>query len=105
MMSNNRVKVKICGAEYAMITDQSEEYVLDLAYEIDRDMKQIMNTSGRATATTAAVLTAFSYLDKERRSREAADHMRQQINEYIQEAARARLEIEELKSRLARNEK
>ena len=52
--------------------------------------------------TAAAVLSALDYLDELEKSSASADNMRSQIRDYLEDAAKAKLEAEEAKRELAR---
>ena len=38
MENRNKVSVKIYGTDYTILTEDPEEYILELAYELDSDM-------------------------------------------------------------------
>ena len=105
MENKNKVNVKIYGTDYTILTEDSEEYVLELAYELDSDMKALCQRSTRFTATSAAVLCALEYLDKKNKETDASDRMRLQINDYIQDTAKARIELDDAKRKIERLER
>ena len=105
MENKNKVTVKIYGTDYTILTEDSEEYLLELAYELDSDMKRLCQRSTRITATTAAVLSALDYLDKKNKEVETSDRMRLQINDYIQDTAKARIELDDAKRKIERLER
>ena len=47
MENQNKVNVKIYGTDYTILTEDSEEYLLELAYELDSDMKKLCQRSSR----------------------------------------------------------
>lgn len=105
MENRNKVSVKIYGTDYTILTEDSEEYLLELAYELDSDMKKLCQRSSRFTATSAAVLCALDYLDKKNKEVETSDRMRLQINDYIQDTAKARIELDDAKRKIERLER
>ena len=94
-MPANRIKLEICGSNYVISTTDSEEYVLGLAEKLDADMSQLLSTNRTASVTTAAVITALGYLDELKKSTSGADNMRAQIKDYLEDAARAKLKLDE----------
>ena len=52
--------------------------------------------------TAAAVLSALDYLDELEKSSASADNMRSQIKDYLEDAAKAKLEAEEAKKEIER---
>lgn len=105
MENRNKVSVKIYGTDYTILTEDPEEYLLELAYELDSDMKKLCQRSTRFTATSAAVLCALDYLDKKNKEVETSDRMRLQINDYIQDTAKARIELDDAKRKIERLER
>lgn len=105
MENRNKVSVKIYGTDYTILTEDPEEYILELAYELDSDMKKLCQRSTRFTATSAAVLCALDYLDKKNKEVETSDRMRLQINDYIQDTAKARIELDDAKRKIERLER
>ena len=55
-----------------------------------------------ASVTTAAVITALDYLDELKKTNLSADNMRAQIKNYLEDAAKAKLEVEEAKKEIDR---
>lgn len=94
-MPANKIKLEICGASYVIATTDTEEYVLSLAEKLDADMNQMMTNNPSASIATAAVITALGYLDELKKSTSGADNMRAQIKDYLEDAAKAKLELEE----------
>jgi cell division protein ZapA len=52
--------------------------------------------------TDALVLTCFNLLDQNSKAEASADHIRGQLTEYLQDAARARIELEDANREIAR---
>ena len=71
----NKVRVTIAGAPYAIATTDTENYM-----------------------TKAAVFCAMDYLDEYRKSAGSAENMRSQIQDYIADAAKAKLTSDKVKA-------
>ncbi|MDD3692804.1 MAG: cell division protein ZapA [Oscillospiraceae bacterium] len=95
MASKNRVKLEICSTEYIILSDEPEHYVRELADELDKSMRELMDNDPRVSTTMAAVLTALTFADECRKANASADNLRSQIKEYLSENARVRAEAEE----------
>ena len=61
-------------------------------------MNEIMAQNPAASVTAAAVLSALEYLDELEKSSASADNMRSQIQDYIADAARAKLAEDKAKA-------
>ncbi len=94
-MSLNKVRFTVCGSQYVVSTPEDESYVQGLAERLDRDMQAVMEASPSASVAMAAVVTAMDYLDEMQKASSGADNMRGQIKDYLEDAARARMETEE----------
>lgn len=101
----SRVRVEIYNSKYTIATPESEEHVQKLAKDLDTQIKQFVESNERATLNDALVLIAMNYADSYYKSEQGADHMRAQLTDYLEEAARAKLELEEAKKQIEHLEK
>ena len=118
----NKVKLTIAGAEYSIITEDDVKYVAELGKDVDRAITKTMKENPRISVTQAAVLTTLSFADEYKKASTTADHLREQIKDYLDDASNAKskadwarheaektkrelenanLEIERLKAQLA----
>ena len=97
MNEQNRVKITINGVHYFIATSEPEDYVLGLAQELDEQIKGILEKNSNISFNDVMVLCAMNYVDAYKRSEENADRMRTQISEYLEDAAKARIELDEVK--------
>ncbi|MCI8440918.1 MAG: cell division protein ZapA [Provencibacterium sp.] len=98
----NRIKLKIGGMPYTISTTEPEEYVLDLAAEIDRQLSAVLERNSALSLNDALILCMMDYADSRRKSEQNADHIREQLTGYLEDAARARMEADELRSEVTR---
>ncbi len=91
----NRTRVFIAGTPYVIATSDPEEYVEQLAAELDESIHEAMAGNPGVSVTKAAVFCALDYLDRCKKSTGNADNMRSQIAEYLADAAKAKLEADE----------
>ena len=89
-MDKNKVKLNIGGAEYAIITEDDVKYVAELGREVDLQLSQVMKANPRISTTQAAVLLALEYADEYKKAGAAADNLRQQIKDYLDDASDAK---------------
>ncbi len=104
-MSMTKVRLDICGGDYVVSTNEDEAYLVELAAKLDADMQEIMLSSPSASVTTAAVLTALGYRDELQKSQTTAENMRAQIKDYLEDAARSKMELEDAKRELNRTKR
>ena len=87
----NKVRVTIAGAPYAIATTDTENYITTLA-------TKLLDNNGNLSVTKAAVFCAMDYLDEYRKSAGSAENMRSQIQDYISDAAKAKLAADKVKA-------
>ena len=87
----NKVRVTIAGAPYAIATTDTESYITSLAKKLDEDITKLLDDNANLSVTKAAVFCAMDYLDEYRKSAGSAENMRSQIQDYIADAAKAKL--------------
>ena len=87
----NKVRVTIAGAPYAIATTDTESYIASLAKKLDEDITKLLDDNGNLSLSKAAVFCAMDYLDEYRKSAGSAENMRSQIQDYIADAAKAKL--------------
>ena len=59
----NKLQVKICGQEYTLVSDDSREYMLEMADYVDRKMVAVKNQNNRLSTSMAAILVALNVAD------------------------------------------
>lgn len=99
----NRITVTICGMEYTLTgsEDESSVYMQKVASFVSDKMDGVLKSTcvGRGDA---AVLTALNLADELFKSQAAAEQLRSQIKNYVEDASRAQSEVSELKREVFR---
>ena len=90
-MNTNKVRLSICGMEYVINTSEEPDYVKSIAYEIEMMIERMMEQNSSMTLNDAYMLCTLSYADRYKKAEENADHIRSQLTEYLEDAARARV--------------
>ena len=94
-------KLRIAGEEYRIVSDESSEYMQELAHEVDAKMTTILRGS-RVSTTQAAILVALQYADDALKNSGSADSLRSQLKAYLEDAAQAKSERDFYKRELER---
>lgn len=97
MNTFNRVRIVVNGVHYTISTAEPEEYVQQLAQELDEQIRGVIDKNPSISFNDVMVLCAINYIDAYKRSEENADRMCTQISEYLEDAAKARIELDEVK--------
>ena len=103
----NKVKVTICGKEYALKTEEAPNYFIVLGRKVENTINDMTRQSDSLSVQSAAVLAALSAFDEAQKANESIDNIRTQIKEYVDDACKARnerdnalKEVEALKVRI-----
>lgn len=93
----NRLQVKICGQEYTLVSDDSREYMLEMADYVDRKMVAVKNQNSRLSTSMAAILVALNVADDMKREKAKADET---INSQAAEIALLKKKLDEATKKL-----
>lgn len=85
----NKVKVTICGKEYALSTDENPAYLTALAKQVDMQINNYVQSADNISVLAAAVLVALGYADEATKANHSIDNIRTQIKGYVDEANQA----------------
>ncbi len=89
-----KIRLLIAGEEYNLSTDDDLDYVAALGEELDKRISTLMSSNTRISVTQAAIVTALEYADAAKKCEITAENLRTQIQEYLEDAARARTDAE-----------
>ena len=92
----NKVIVTIGGKDYTMVAAEDEGYVRRCAQLVDRHLGEVMG-AGRLSQSDGAVLAAMNIADQYLKEQEAAETLRRQVKENLEEANALKLELSEAK--------
>lgn len=98
----NRLSITINGARYPIATQEDPQHVYEMAKELDAAVRELSTGQKSIALNEALVLIALSYLDAYQKEEKTADNLRNQIAEYLEDAAKARMEATEAKREIAR---
>lgn len=93
-MEKNRVSLRIYGNSYTIVTEDDPDYVEDLGELIDKEMREIAVDAPSLSTTQCAVLVALNQADACKKATVSADNLRAQIKDYLEDSARARMEVD-----------
>ena len=94
-MNDSKILLKIAGINILISTSEDEVYARSLAEDIDTDVRGILEGNPSASVTNAALLCAIDYLDAYRKANRSTNNLRNQIKEYLSDAANAKLQFDE----------
>ena len=92
----NRVAVTIAGQEYTLVGTEDAGYTEKVAAHVDEKVREIME-SARVSLVDGAVLAAVNIADEYFKEVEAAENLRRQLKEYLEEATQLKMELSEAK--------
>lgn len=95
----NKVTMTICGQEYTLVADESAAYMEQVGTLVNQWMRQTQETL-RVSRADAAVLAAVNLADELLKNQAAAENLRRQVKNYLDEATQAKNEASELRRQL-----
>ena len=95
----NKVTMTICGQEYTLVADESAAYMEQVVTLVNQRMRQTQETL-RVSRADAAVLAAVNLADELLKNQAAAENLRRQVKNYLDEATQAKNEASELRRQL-----
>ena len=102
MSEKNKVKVTIASADYVVVSEDSEEYVQEIAGEVSRRIDDMMRMNPRLSGMMASVLVALDYCDEYKKMSVNCDNLRMQLKDYLEDSSKARLETDEARREIER---
>ncbi|MBE6821837.1 MAG: cell division protein ZapA [Ruminococcaceae bacterium] len=104
-MSKNKIKLNICGSEFVISSEDTESYIRSVGDEVEQAIEDITSRNEHISVSMAAMLAALNYCDEAHKAARAADNLRSQIKDYLEDSNRARTEAEESKKEIDRLKK
>ena len=95
----NRVTVNICGEDYTLVAEESTAYMEQVAALVDKKMGEVI-AGAKVGRSDAAVLAAVNLADELLKNQAAAENLRRQVKNYLDEATQAKNEASELRRQL-----
>jgi len=89
----NKVVVTIAGRDYTMVAVEDEAYVRRCAAHVDGQIREV--SSIRLSQADSAVLAAMNVADQYFKELEAAENLRRQVKECLEETNRLKMELSE----------
>ena len=89
-----KIKLTIANDTFNISTDDNLDYVAQLGEELNSKITALMAANSRISVTQAAIVTALEYADAAKKSEITSENLRNQIQEYLEDAARARTDVE-----------
>ena len=88
----NRVTVTIAGQEYTLVGTEEASYTEKVAAHVDAKVEEVLS-GAHVSLVDGAVNIADEYFKEV----EAAENLRRQLKEYLEEATKMKLELSEAK--------
>jgi cell division protein ZapA len=91
----NRVTVTVKEKNYTLLAVEDEVYVKRVAAYVDSKLKE--TGANGLDSVDCAVLTALNIADERFKEQEAAENLRRQIKDLLEESAKLKMELSEAK--------
>ncbi len=94
-------KLNIAREEYRIVSEESPEYMKELAREVDLKMAAVLKNA-KISTTQAAVLVALQYANEAKKHGGDSDNLRSEIKACLEDCAQAKSERDLYKRELER---
>lgn len=91
----NKLKVKICGQEYHLVSEDSVEYMQDIANAVDKKLSEIRTRNNALSISMASILAAMNMADELEKVKLAA---REKVNAQAAEIASLKKQLEDIEA-------
>lgn len=92
----NRVTVTIAGQEYTLVGTEEASYTEKVAAHVDAKVEEVLS-GAHVSLVDGAILAAVNIADEYFKEVEAAENLRRQLKEYLEEATKLKMELSEAK--------
>ena len=100
----NRITVTIGNQNYTLVATEDGEYIQQLSAQVNTEINQVI-AEGHLAYSDAIVLASMNLADKYCKERDAADNLRTQLKEYLDESSRLKTELSDAKREIFRLQK
>ena len=97
----NKITVSIAGQSYTLVAAEDAAYMEKVASHVDAKVQEVLDES-KVSLVDGAILGALNIADEYFKEMEAAENLRRQLKEYLEEATKMKLELSEAKREIFR---
>ena len=90
-----RSKVKVLGTTYYITTSGSEDRVRRIEEQMNEQLAAIQEQRPSLSTLDALVILSLNLMDEITDAENSTDRMREQLSQYLEDAAKARMELED----------
>lgn len=90
-----RSKVKVLGTTYYITTSGSEQQVCHIEEQMNEQLAAIQEQRPNISTLDALVILSLNLMDEITDAESSTDRMREQLSQYLEDAAKARMELED----------
>lgn len=105
MIDMKKIKIRIAGVPYNIVTDNDTDYVVSLANEIDSKISSVMDSGSYISPTQATVIALLEYADSVKKLTDESNDMKIRLKEYLADAAQAKSERDMLRREINKMKK
>lgn len=92
-----RSKVKVLGTTYYITTSGSEEQMRRIEEQLNEQLTAILEQRPSLSTLDALVILSLNLMNELTEAESSTDRMREQLSQYLEDAAKARMELEDQK--------
>lgn len=97
-MSRNKVIVRINGAEYTLMGEETEDYLFSIANYVDKKVREVLYSNPKHSTTSAAVLTSLTLTNDLFKIKNELEMAKKSVKEPEEKSKKLQNEYDELYS-------
>ena len=105
MAERNKLTVQIANKDYTLVSEESREYMLEVSYYVDRQMKRIKGLNNFMSTNMVAVLTAVNLVDELFKTKRDQKKTEEELAACTKRAEQLSAELQRLQSGRMQKEK
>ncbi len=98
---SNKIKVTIMGNSYNLNTETDESKIRVIEEALNTQLQDIRDLHPTLSAVDTLTIAALNIMDYTAGNEASMDIMREEITQYLDDAAKARMEVDELRRELS----
>lgn len=99
-MHKTNVRLRVCGMECPIISEDSEEYIISVGEEINSRVEQITEKNPQLSTFMAIILIALEYCDTLRKTEQNVENLRSLVNKSNEDIELGKMELDYTKVNL-----
>lgn len=105
MTTKNKVGVRISGKDYMLVGEEPEQYILNLAYYVDKRINEMLKINPMLSTSMSAVLTSVNIADEYLKLADKQGQILEDYSHKTKDLESVNAQLENLKDEISKSNK